>query len=67
MKKALDFARRICVGLAVAGLLPLSIQPLLAADAQPQPAQALHALFDRHWEWTARTFPEFASYRGDHR
>lgn len=30
-------------------------------------AKALHALFDRHWEWSARTFPEFATYRGDHR
>jgi uncharacterized protein (DUF885 family) len=26
-----------------------------------------HALFDAYWDETARTFPEWATYRGDHR
>jgi uncharacterized protein (DUF885 family) len=41
-----------------------------AATATPVDAEEtrkLHELFERHWEWSARTFPEFASYRGDHR
>jgi uncharacterized protein (DUF885 family) len=43
-----------------------------ASAAAPPPAdadetRALHALFERAWEWGAVTFPEWASYRGDHR
>ncbi len=38
-----------------------------AADPDAQETRALHALFDRHWDWSARTFPEFGTYRGDHR
>ncbi|MEK8053169.1 DUF885 domain-containing protein [Ideonella sp. DXS22W] len=30
-------------------------------------AQALHTLFARHWDETARQSPESATYRGDHR
>lgn len=37
------------------------------AAADPAATQALHALFARHDEWSQRTFPEFATYRGDHR
>ncbi|MFN7410824.1 MAG: DUF885 domain-containing protein [Pseudomonadota bacterium] len=36
-----------------------------AADAGA--TRALHALFERQWEWSAVTFPEWATYRGDHR
>ena len=36
-----------------------------AAEADPQQAQALHALFDRHWEDISRRFPESSTYRGD--
>ena len=31
------------------------------------PTQRLHALFERHWEDSARRFPEWATWRGDHR
>ncbi len=40
--------------------------PVGAQAAQPA-QQALNALLDRHWAWSSSTFPEFASYRGDHR
>jgi uncharacterized protein (DUF885 family) len=33
--------------------------------AQDSPAQALHALFEREWQWTLRESPEFASSLGD--
>ena len=50
-----------------ATVLTLFAVPAAAAEPDAQETKALHALFDRHWDWSARTFPEFASYRGDHR
>ncbi len=39
-----------------------------AATTTANPAsRALHALFDAQWEALAQRFPEFATYRGDHR
>ncbi|MDO8420124.1 MAG: DUF885 domain-containing protein [Rubrivivax sp.] len=38
-----------------------------AAEPDAQVTRALHAMFDRQWEESARLFPEFATYRGDHR
>ncbi|HUJ27055.1 MAG TPA: DUF885 domain-containing protein [Myxococcales bacterium] len=37
---------------------------LLVAAASP--AQRLHALFEREWQWRLRNFPEFASSAGVH-
>ncbi|HMN76354.1 MAG TPA: DUF885 domain-containing protein [Burkholderiaceae bacterium] len=34
--------------------------------ADPEAAR-LHALFDAEWEWAMRTFPEWATFSGDHR
>jgi uncharacterized protein (DUF885 family) len=52
-------------------LLPLLLllvpRPAAAQPADEAETRALHALFERHWEWSARTFPEFATRRGDHR
>ena len=31
------------------------------------PTRRLHSLFERHWEDSARRFPEWATWRGDHR
>ena len=59
-------ARRALLALASLVLL-LNALPALAADGEATEAKALQALFDRHWEWSASTFPEFATYRGDHR
>jgi uncharacterized protein (DUF885 family) len=43
----------------------------LPAAAQPLPdaaqTQRLHALFERYWEESAQRFPEWATWRGDHR
>ena len=40
-----------------------------AAFGQPDAAETrrLHALFDAEWQWSMRTFPEWATYVGDHR
>ena len=64
MKIHLTLARRALLGLLAMAALTL---PALAADADAHETRSLHALFERHWDWSARTFPEFASYRGDHR
>lgn len=54
------------------GLLFLLVLFAGGAVAQPAPAdpgetRRLHELFDADWEWRLRTFPEWASFRGDHR
>ena len=52
-----------------AALLLASALPARAATTTPDESQtrALHALFDRYWEETARDAPEWATFRGDHR
>jgi len=47
-----------------AAVLPAAAQPLPDDAAQ---MQRLHALFERHWEESAQRFPEWATWRGDHR
>ena len=42
-------------------------QPATAPATRSPVAQALHALFERYWEDTARLYPEWATFRGDHR
>jgi uncharacterized protein (DUF885 family) len=37
------------------------------ATAVASDSRALHDLFDRHWAWVERTYPEWSTYRGDHR
>ena len=49
----------LCLALSGASL---SAQPVDAAETA-----RLHALFDRTWDESARLFPEWATYRGDHR
>jgi uncharacterized protein (DUF885 family) len=46
-----------------AAMLPVAAQPLPGAAE----TQRLHALFERHWDESARRFPEWATWRGDHR
>jgi len=48
--------------LALAACAATGADPVDAAEAA-----RLHALFDRAWEDGARQFPEYATYRGDHR
>jgi uncharacterized protein (DUF885 family) len=39
-----------------------------AADmADPAQTKRLHALFDARWEWSMKTYPEWATYVGDNR
>ncbi len=59
------FALTLC--LATAATAPAGAQgtPPSAADASQ--ATALHALFARYWEETASLYPEWATWRGDHR
>ena len=61
-------------GLATATLPWLAAGPgwaqgqALATPSVSSPAvQTLHALFERYWEDTARLYPEWATFRGDHR
>ncbi|MBI3370876.1 MAG: DUF885 domain-containing protein [Betaproteobacteria bacterium] len=54
------------------GMLCLLVLVAGAALAQPAPAdpgetRRLHELFDADWQWRMRTFPEWATFRGDHR
>ena len=42
-------------------------QPAAAPATRSPAAQALHALFERYWDDTARLAPEWATFRGDHR
>jgi uncharacterized protein (DUF885 family) len=56
-------AALIAFALALGALAP-GARP---AAADPAATAALHALFERQWEWSARTLPEAATYRGDHR
>ena len=46
-------------------LLVLGAAP--AMNAEPSAQQALHAMFDARWEQLMRTYPEWATYSGDHR
>ena len=46
-------------------LLAMLLGGAARAAADPQETAALHALFERHWEESARRFPEDATYRGD--
>ncbi len=57
---------RTCLA-ALGATVLLLVEPAIGAEPDAQETKSLHALFDRHWAWSARTFPEFASYRGDHR
>jgi uncharacterized protein (DUF885 family) len=70
MNPIVSKGRRHTLALVVAAAL----NPALSLAQTPPPpspdpdtSRTLQALFDRHWEWSARTLPEFATYRGDHR
>ncbi len=61
--------RVILKALVAAGAaLVFALQPARAADtADPAETKRLHALFDARWEWSMKTFPEWATFTGDHR
>ncbi|MEQ1686243.1 MAG: DUF885 domain-containing protein [Burkholderiaceae bacterium] len=48
--------------------LVFALHPAHAADTvDPAETKRLHALFDARWEWSMKTFPEWATFVGDHR
>jgi uncharacterized protein (DUF885 family) len=55
-------ALTLCLGVAVSA--PSHAQGAASTAAE---ATALHALFARYWDESARLFPEWATRRGDHR
>lgn len=62
--------RRWLMALGSLSVLVSVLSGLLAAPARAADeaaTKALHALFDRQWQWSAETLPEFATRRGDHR
>jgi uncharacterized protein (DUF885 family) len=70
MTRIVSPGRRHTLALMVAAALTPALslaQTAASAASDPDTARTLQTLFDRHWEWTARTLPEFATYRGDHR
>lgn len=58
-------AAALCLA-PVAASQAQAVQPATGATASAE-SRALHALFERHWAWSAEAFPEFATRRGDHR
>ncbi|MDB5859540.1 MAG: hypothetical protein JWQ76_3229 [Ramlibacter sp.] len=73
--RAVESARTsVCAGLAAALLLAAAFTPIPAQSQGAAPAAGAVArseraqdLFDEYWERTAVLFPEWATYRGDHR
>ncbi|HLL09714.1 MAG TPA: hypothetical protein VK570_01555, partial [Rubrivivax sp.] len=51
--------------LCCASILMAAVPAARASQPDADQTKALHALFDRAWEWSAVEFPEFATYRGD--
>lgn len=49
--------------------LALAVAAIGAGAAEPDPlaTRAALSLFERHWQWSAERFPEWATYRGDAR
>lgn len=45
----------------------LTVVPVRGQEAEGDAATALHALFEEHWEYTLKEYPEFASRLGDRR
>ncbi len=66
MTGVLVFSRRAALA-AIAASTLMAALTTMAAEPDAQATRALHAMFERHWEDSARQFPEFATYRGDHR
>lgn len=71
MSEPISTTRRRALVATALGLSLPAWAPARAQAAEPAPdaaeARTLHGLFERQWEWSTRTFPEFGSFRGDHR
>ena len=58
------YARACCWATCLLLACSASVAGAAASTAE---SRKLHALFERHWQYVARTDPEGATYRGDHR
>ena len=57
----------LCLACAAGAPVATLAQTAPAATVDAAQSQTLHALFARFWEETASLFPEWATWRGDHR
>ncbi len=56
-----------CLASATATAAAAPVEQAPSKSATTPEATRLHALFDAEWEWGMRTFPEWATFTGDHR
>lgn len=68
MPRAMEWSRCVTLGVLLFACAAALAQPA-ASDTRPDPTETrrLHELFDADWQWRMRTYPEWATYRGDHR
>jgi uncharacterized protein (DUF885 family) len=57
----------LIASIGLAAVVACAAAPAVAQEADAQETRTLQALFERDWEASARDFPEWATYRGDHR
>lgn len=65
--RTLAVAAALTLGSAATLPTALAAPAAAATRADSAATRALHALFARHWEDSARLYPEWATWRGDHR
>lgn len=65
--RLLAVAAALTLGTAATVPTALAAPKTATARADNAATRALHALFARQWEDSARRFPEWATWRGDHR
>jgi uncharacterized protein (DUF885 family) len=61
------FRRVACALLALAAASPLPAWSRSDAAVSASETRKLQSLFERHWAYVGKTFPEWATFRGDHR
>jgi uncharacterized protein (DUF885 family) len=52
---------------AVIGLMIATMAAATQAAPSATETRKLHGLFERHWAYVGKTFPEWGTFRGDHR
>jgi uncharacterized protein (DUF885 family) len=57
----------LIASIGLAAVVACAAAPVVAQEADAQETRTLQTLFERDWEASARDFPEWATYRGDHR
>ena len=62
-----ELGAALLAGVCAASLCTAAEAPALAASVEAPATQRLHALFDARWEALMQTYPEWATFVGDHR